>query len=297
MTTIVQGYWQQAPVSCWCMKYERLGWSTRLPWVQLFQHNTHLKHYFDFIKVRVLFQVIFFFVYRLRKNMWLGDVFIIFLLKHRNNLPWYLCCSYCLNTSLSFKQAIVFQNAFFISFITFISSSALEYRHAAPLRKIFIIVFTCLPPSCLLYYYLIPNTSCTLLLHCPFHHPADKRLKRRFGKRFISVTGNRTLVSRVTGGDTSHYTMTDGYTDGDPISHYVSLITQCQYYPSFRSRGITVVTEYRGYQYCYTTIKSTLFIKYECAAYRRFCLLWLSLIPKSSYLCCTNVIDYFVWYI
>ena len=24
-----------------------------------------------------------------------------------------------------------------------------------------------------------------------------------------SVTGNRTLVSRVTGGDTSHYTMTD----------------------------------------------------------------------------------------
>jgi hypothetical protein len=26
---------------------------------------------------------------------------------------------------------------------------------------------------------------------------------------FISVTGNRTLVSRVTGGDTSHYTMTD----------------------------------------------------------------------------------------
>jgi hypothetical protein len=28
-------------------------------------------------------------------------------------------------------------------------------------------------------------------------------------KMFISVTGNRTLVSRVTGGDTSHYTMTD----------------------------------------------------------------------------------------
>ena len=32
---------------------------------------------------------------------------------------------------------------------------------------------------------------------------------QRMQKGKISVTGNRTLVSRVTGGDTSHYTMTD----------------------------------------------------------------------------------------
>ena len=31
----------------------------------------------------------------------------------------------------------------------------------------------------------------------------------RVAKGYFSVTGNRTLVSRVTGGDTSHYTMTD----------------------------------------------------------------------------------------
>ena len=30
-----------------------------------------------------------------------------------------------------------------------------------------------------------------------------------FAKDVLSVTGNRTLVSRVTGGDTSHYTMTE----------------------------------------------------------------------------------------
>ena len=37
------------------------------------------------------------------------------------------------------------------------------------------------------------------------------KLTRQAGgkKRKVSVTGNRTLVSRVTGGDTSHYTMTD----------------------------------------------------------------------------------------
>ena len=32
----------------------------------------------------------------------------------------------------------------------------------------------------------------------------------------FSVTGNRTLVSRVTGGDTSHYTMTDLVDDSCP---------------------------------------------------------------------------------
>ena len=39
----------------------------------------------------------------------------------------------------------------------------------------------------------------------------------------VSVTGNRTPVSRVTGGDTSHYTMTDllGMT---ALSKFVDLI-------------------------------------------------------------------------
>ena len=40
------------------------------------------------------------------------------------------------------------------------------------------------------------------------HHPQRLGMKTKGGKN-ISVTGNRTLVSRVTGGDTSHYTMTE----------------------------------------------------------------------------------------
>ena len=42
-----------------------------------------------------------------------------------------------------------------------------------------------------------------LIVHC---HECVMFLKKML---LASVTGNRTLVSRVTGGDTSHYTMTD----------------------------------------------------------------------------------------
>ena len=37
-----------------------------------------------------------------------------------------------------------------------------------------------------------------------------------------SVTGNRTLVSRVTGGDTNHYTMTDSTGTNTTVLHFCS---------------------------------------------------------------------------
>jgi hypothetical protein len=41
-------------------------------------------------------------------------------------------------------------------------------------------------------------------------------------KMYFSVTGNRTLVSRVTGGDTSHYTMTDLLTTSVATQNLIS---------------------------------------------------------------------------
>ena len=55
--------------------------------------------------------------------------------------------------------------------------------------------------------YTTHNVDLSSSLRDASHREEEQKAKKHQKK--CSVTGNRTPVSRVTGGDTSHYTMTD----------------------------------------------------------------------------------------
>ena len=62
---------------------------------------------------------------------------------------------------------------------------------------------------CLIILYLDVSNMCFYLNQCPKYGLPFRQNKQYFQKKNFSVSGNRTPVSRVTGGDTHHYTNTD----------------------------------------------------------------------------------------